>query len=196
MLNSSLVPKFLISFVLASQSSLSMAQSEARICPTCLPLNDGDFFHRSDALSPGWIGHAGIKLTPKNGSSSAVYDFNTGRPKGKALQGISFLQWLDGREYWGAKRSSRMDLRRLNMLSARLFKLLNEPTEYDGNHLNQKGESMKGVDGRTYFEADCVGFVEGLHEETRDDLTPDANEGPILFVTTQRDLSFSFDVKR
>jgi hypothetical protein len=62
-------------------------------------------------------------------------------------------------------------------------------TEYDGNHLNQKGEVFKRFDGSEYFEADCVGFIEGLYESAQIDLTPRHDEGPILFVKTQRDKS-------
>jgi hypothetical protein len=175
-------------------SSQAYSQSVERICSTCVPRNDGDFVHRSDSLTPGWIGHAGIKITPKNLNQSAIYDVNTGRPKGRAIQGITFNQFVEDQPFWGAKRSSRMDARRLDMLSIRVSLLLRGETEYDGNHSNQKGQFFQRGDGTQYFEADCVGFVEGIHEGTGDDLTPNVDEGIILSVQTQRDRSFSFDV--
>ena len=170
--------------------------STERICGSCLPNNDGDFIHREDALTPGWIGHAGIKLTPRGSQQSSVFDMSPGRPKGSALRGQTLEEWQAGQIFWGAKRSSRMDQRRLNMMSARLQILLKMATEYDGNHLNQKGGTFKRLDGTVYFEADCVGFVEGLHEATKDDLTPLADEGSLLRVQVQRDRSFSFEVGR
>lgn len=172
------------------------AQAQERTCSTCMPRNDGDFMHREDMFTPGWIGHAGIKLTPRNGTQSHIYDVNAGRPKGSALQAASLETFIAKQTFWGAKRSGRMDLRRVNMMSSRLYALLKMKTEYDGNHLNQKGEALAYPDGVLYFEADCVGFVEGLHEFTRDDLTPAGEEGKILTVQKQRDRSFSFEVGR
>ena len=181
--------------ILLSLSS-PKAYSQGRICGTCMPKNDGDFLHRDDSITPGWIGHAGIKLTPRNSSSSLIYDINAGRPKGKALQGQTLDSFIAQQAFWGAKHSSHMDSRRLNMMASRLYAILQMKTEYDGNHLNQKGELMKNSDGSVYFEADCVGFVEGLHEFTLDDLTPEAIEGSLLTVQKQRDSSFSFEVGR
>lgn len=178
-------------FFIAFSTSVYAAE---RICEGCFPKSDGDFVHRSDSLTPGWIGHAGIKLTPRGSQQSSVYDVAPGRPGGKALRSQTFEEWRAGFPFWGAKRSSRMDQRRLNMMSARLQVLLRMETEYDGNHLNQKGETMKRPDGRSYFEADCVGFVEGLHEATNDELTPSSQEGALLLVQTQRDFSSSTDV--
>jgi hypothetical protein len=186
----------LASLLLTLLSSVGHGQSGTKICPTCLPKNDGDFFHREDNLTPGWIGHAGVKLTPKNSTQSAIYDFNVGRPPGRALQGINFDQWLSGQPFWGAKRSALADLKRVKMMSNRLSWLLSIKTEYDDTHNNQKGETFTDGNGEIYFEADCVGFVEGLHEFTRDELTPRDREGVILLVQTQRDASYSLEVGR
>jgi hypothetical protein len=170
--------------------------AEERICASCLPKNDGDFVHREDGLTPGWIGHAGIQLTLKSDQAAAIYDFSPNRPLGKALAARGFEDWMFGQALWGAKRSVKTDLRRLKIMTARVEVLLAMQTEYDGNHFNQKGKTFKRFGGTPYFEADCVGFIEGLHEHTGDDLTPEPSEGRILTVQTQRDESFSFEVGR
>lgn len=163
--------------------------SQARICPHCLPRQDGDFLHREDALTPGWFGHVGIKLTPTGAGESQIYDMSTNRPKGRALQAGTLEQWMVGQPFWGAKKSIELDQRRLDMMAARLYTLTRMQTEYDGNHLNQKGRVFSRFDGSEYFEADCVGFVEGLYEMSQIDLTPNHLEGVLLLVKTQRDQS-------
>ncbi len=114
----------------------------------------------------------------------------------RALKYISLDQFIDGNEFFGAKRhvstTSGLSLEQQVSLLGRIGFFDASRIEYDGNHLDQTGTFFEKnwYRDHAHWEFDCVGFVERILGDIQIDLTDRSFEvgaGWPLTVREQRD---------
>ena len=161
----------------------------ANVCSSCQPYNIGDLVHRGSSWDSVFVGHAGFK----GGNVSHVMPSDL---PGKALQSTSLEAFINGHEYYGAKRLHSAPQHATHSAEAwidwvdRVFDKLEflacTGVDYDTRHTNQKG----GRNDAGRFVFDCVGFAEHMWEYFGHNPTPDEFEsgtGWPLTVYEQRD---------
>jgi len=140
--------------------------------------------HRNSDATAAFVGHACISI-----NENEVIDCSTSRGS-NAVQIITFNEWKSNLECWGLRSDDDHSVD-LQKAVNRAHEINSWRTEYDANHLNQKGEWIKGwFCTPKYWESDCVGFTEHCYEYAGGDPTPsefESGAGWPLTVREQRD---------
>lgn len=142
----------------------------------------GLLVQRNSAATGLFVGHCGIFV-----SEDAVIHCTTDSDP-LAVHELSFDNWRHDLECWGIRRDTNLPEGGRATAIARAREIASWRTEYDGNHLNQKGEWFKGwFCSARYWEADCVGFTERVCEDAGGNPTPNEFESGAGWPLTPRE---------
>ena len=142
----------------------------------------GLLIHRNSSISSAFIGHTGILV-----GENRVIDANVGRGS-NAVQEISLAEFRGEYECWGIREDYMHPSIDLQVAIARAREINSWRTEYDGNHLNQKGEWIKGwFCSPEYWECDCVGLTEHCYEYAGGGPVPAEHESGLGWPLTPRE---------